>query len=164
MNSEVSGEIVDTNQPHVVHRLHSRRAELIAGVVPLHVANHRRHASPLDGVDDAFGFGQGEPERFLDEEMFTRLGRRHGHLGVLHRQDSDGVNVFPAHQIGEVREASGHPEPLADRLHQHRRQIADRRHPKLRQFRQVWQMHDLGDLAAPDHAHPQRLHDFSVSR
>ena len=63
----------------------------------------------------------GEPERFLDKKVFTRLGRRHGHLGVLQRQDSYGVNVISAYQFGEVGAASGHPEPLADGLDHRRR-------------------------------------------
>ena len=82
------------------------------------------------------GLGQREPEWFLDEEMLARLGRRDGHLGMLHRQDRDGVDVVPVHQVGESVAARGHPVPLADRLDDRRRQIADRRHPELRQLRQ----------------------------
>ena len=128
--AEVGGEIVDADQAHVVHRLHPRRAELVAGVVSLHVADHRRHAGPLDRGDDAVGLGQREAERFLDEEVLARLGRRDRHLGVLHRQHRDRVDVVPVTRLGVIREANGHAVPLADRLDDRRRQIADRRRPE----------------------------------
>ena len=109
-----------------------------------------------DKIVDVLKLDINAPEqRVLAETRKATASRKAlGQAATLARRDHPGA----AGAGPDAGAASGSASQPGDRGDHRRREIADRGHGELRQLGQEWQMHDLGDLTAPDHAYSGARH------
>ena len=134
-----------------------RKADLIAGIVELHVADHGDEAARLGLLHERPRLFRREGERLFDQHMLAGRQRRLDDLAMVIGADHDGID----RGIGEERAIIG-IERLdailrAELLEHAGRDVAERRDPERGQLVEIGQVHELRDLSAADDADADHL-------
>ena len=121
-------------------------------VVQLHVADQRDEPARLGGLDERARLLRRERERLLDQHVLAGGDRSRGDRGVVVGADDDRVDRVRADELAVVGRAKRDAVLLAEVVDNAGREVAEAADRVLRQLEQERQVHDLGDLAAADHA------------
>ena len=143
----------------------SRESSSKAGSWAFMYPGLRHHSGAARRGDHGIGVGQGEADRFLDEQVLPRLQHREPGLGLgVAVAQQDGVDVG-SQQLAVIGDVSRDMELRRDRLCEIGGDVAN--HGDLEQVLQqgeVGQVMDLGDGAAADDSDPDVSHVSPHSR